>query len=523
MRFLLARFQLTGTSALGVLLTLALWQGVATSLDGMFVLASPVAVVDYIAENSALLWRALMATLHSAAIGYVFGNLAAILLACLAIALPRLERSISYIALLVFCLPLVATGPILRVIYGPGIGPQATLAALAVYYTTYVPLLVGLRAAPATWFDLIESYGHGAWHKLIYVRLWAAIPYLVAGLQIAAPAAFLGAMVGEFTGAQRGMGVLCIQAMRSLNVEATWALALTASAVAITMYLLIGWVGARLWPDRPPLILSVRKDAKRPSLLTNFLLFVGTGAFILAAWQFSMDLTGLNAFFAKRPGDVWFYLVNHDLASDHRAELLAALFETISYTLPGYLAGLFLGAVLAVVFVMSPALSSMILPIAIALRSIPIVTTAPLIVLALGRDNAGIITIVAVMIFFPTLVTCLQGLKQMPGQVLDVFDTYGASAVKKLFLARVPTMLPALFASARIAVPTAILAVTVAEWLATGTGIGNLMALTASTSNYNKLWAAVALITLFSFLFYLLVGFVEQKVLAIYAPEQVRA
>lgn len=508
------------TSIFGAILAVLTWHGFAILLDGQFILASPLAVINHIIENFGLLWRALMATLESAAIGYILGNLVAIFLACLAVTVPKLETPISFIALLVFCLPLVATGPILRVIYGPGIGPQVMLAALAVYYTTYVPLLVGLRAAPSNWFDLIESYGHGAWHKLIYVRFWAAIPYLVAGLQIAAPAAFLGAMVGEFTGAQRGMGVLSIQAMRSLDVDATWALATIASAVAIAAYLLVGWLGNVLWPDKPPLILSTNNQSKRKTFMQSLGTFVLTAIFIVAAWQIIMDEMSLNSFFAKRPGHVWAYLVTHDMAGEHRAELFAALGETLSYTLPGYIAGLLLGACLAVLFVMSTTLSNMVLPLAIALRSIPIVSTAPLIVLALGRGNAGIIAIVAVMIFFPTLVACIQGLRQTSGQILDVFDSYGASALEKLLLARVPAMLPALFASARMAVPAAILAVTVAEWLATGTGIGNLMALTASTSNYNKLWGAVVLMTLFSFLFYLVIGFIEHKVLAVYAPEQ---
>jgi ABC-type nitrate/sulfonate/bicarbonate transport system permease component len=159
--------------------------------------------------------------------------------------------------------------------------------------------------------------------------------------------------------------------------------------------------------------------------------------------------------------------------------------------------------------------------VAIALRSIPIVTTAPLIVLALGRGPVGTITIVAVMIFFPTLVACIQGLRQAPGQVLDVMESYGTPRLRRLMLAEVPAMLPALFASARMAVPAAVLAVTVAEWLATGTGIGNLMALTASTSNYNMLWSAVVVLTLVSVAAYAAVGAVERRVLAVYAPEQV--
>ncbi|MBN8998636.1 MAG: ABC transporter permease subunit, partial [Rhizobiales bacterium] len=136
--------------------------------------------------------------------------------------LPRTERVVQGLALTVFCLPLVATGPILRVLFGPGIGPQVTLAALGVYYTTFVPLVVGLRSVPAGWLDLVASYGRGRFQALLRVRARAATPYLVAGLQIAAPAAFLGAMIGEFTGADRGMGVLSIQTMRALDVEGTW-------------------------------------------------------------------------------------------------------------------------------------------------------------------------------------------------------------------------------------------------------------------------------------------------------------
>ena len=137
------------------------------------------------------------------------------------------------LALIVFCLPLVATGPILRVLYGPGEGPQVTLAALGVYYTTFVPLVVGLRSVPAGWLDFIASYGRGRVQAFLRVRARASVPYLVAGLQIAAPAAFLGAMVGEFTGADQGMGVLSIQTMRSLDVAGTWALAMIATAIAV--------------------------------------------------------------------------------------------------------------------------------------------------------------------------------------------------------------------------------------------------------------------------------------------------
>jgi ABC-type nitrate/sulfonate/bicarbonate transport system permease component len=152
---------------------------------------------------------------------------------------------------------------------------------------------------------------------------------------------------------------------------------------------------------------------------------------------------------------------------------------------------------------------------------VPIITTAPLIVLALGRGATGTITIVAVMIFFPTLVACLQGLRQTPGQVIDVFNSYAAGRMRLLLWARIPAMLPAFFAAARMAVPAAVLAVTTTEWLATGKGIGNLMALTATTSNYNMLWSAIVVLSLIAVVGYAAVAAIERSVLRIYASEQV--
>ena len=500
---------------------LLVWEVLARWGAGSFVFAGPFDVARYLNANAGLISRALAATLQSAAWGFLWGNLVAVTLASAIVLVPWSERMITLLALLVFCLPLVATGPILRVLFGPGGGPQITLAALAVYYTTFLALLVGLRAIPQSWRDLVGIYGRGRLTELLIVRARASLPYFIAGLQIAAPIAFLGAMIGEFTGAERGLGMLTLRAMRGLDVSATWAIASVATAVSLAVYATIGWIGQRLAIDRPALLLSASPPLNARSWPVKALSALGLMLLVLLLWQVSMDLFDLNSFFAKRPADVWRYLFQGDGAGAARATLFAALSETLSLTFPGYLAGLLLGAGVAAVLVLLPGLVRTVLPIAVALRSIPIVTTAPLIVLALGRGVAGTVTIVAVMIFFPTLVACLQGLRQTPGQVRDVFDSYAAGRFRLLIWAQIPVMLPAFFASARMAVPAALLAVTTAEWLATGRGIGNLMALTATTSNYNMLWSAIVALSLVAVLCYLAIEWAEQHVLGTYASEQV--
>lgn len=496
---------------------LACWEILAQVRADSVLFTGPSGIFIYLRDNAGLMTRAALATSEAAAWGFLWGNLAAVILAMIAILIPQSERTVSAFSLLVFCLPLVATGPILRVLYGPGTGPQITLAALAVCYTTYLSLLVGLRAIPQSWQDLVRVYGHGALTTLIVVRARASLPYLFVGLQIAAPAAFLGAMIGEFTGAERGLGVLTLRAMRALEVDATWALAMTAALIAILAHGSVGWFARRVVSYAPVILLSP-PGAKRQPFRKQLAGVVGISLAVLAVWQVSMEAFDLNRFFAKRPADVWAYLAS---GPQPRDMLSSALSETLAMTIPGYLAGLFLGAALAAVLVVLPGLSRSILPVAIALRAIPIITTAPLLVLALGRGAVGSITIIAVMIFFPTLIACLQGLKQTPGQIVDVFQSYRASRWRLLISAQIPSMLPAFFASARMAVPAALLAVTTTEWLATGKGIGVLMALTASTSNYNMLWSCVVALSLAAIVGYGIVAWIERIILRVYASEQI--
>ena len=508
----------TGARWAGLAAFLALWQVLALA-GGGWLGAGPLGVTEWLWANPGLTGRAAAVTLANAAWGFALGNGAAIGLATIAALWPRAQNLVAGMALVVFCLPLIATGPILRVLLGPGNGPQIMLAALAVYYTTLIPLLAGLRAMPSAWLDLVQSYGRGRWAELVHVRARASLPYLLAGLRISAPAAILGAMVGEFTGAERGLGVLTIRFTRDLDVPALWAVAAVAAGLAIAVHAAIGWLGRRALPDPPPVILApprlIRGKPARKAAQAALLIAV-----VLALWWAAA--AGLNPFFARRPLDLAAALLWAPDAPATRATLWAATVQTLALAIPGYAAGLGLSAGLAILLALRPGLSALTLPLAVALRSIPIVTTAPLIVLALGRGAAGTVALVALMVFFPAFAACQQGLSQAPGPILDLFRSYASGPLRQMLHVRIPAMLPALFASARMSVPAAILAATVAEWLATGRGLGNLMALSASLSDYDMLWLTMVAVTVMSALFYAAIAWVEERVLTVMAPEQVR-
>lgn len=511
----------------GWVVFIGLWELAGrTVLAGRHLIGVPSGIVLKIVENAEVYGRGLWFTTREASIGYLLGNAAAVLLALVVVLLPRLERMVLRLALVVYCLPLVALGPLLRLVFGFGDGPQISLAALAVFYLTLVPLLVGLRAMPRSWLDLTATYGRGRWTTLVTVRSRAALPYLMAGLQASVPAAFLGALVGEFTGAERGLGVLSILALRSLDTDGLWALMLLSTAVSLAGYAAVSRLGRLVATEQPTVLLTPPGSANQTYAWRRWAQGAGgvllAGVLVLAAWIGVFWLFGLDPYFAKRPWDVWQWLVSSPEAPAHRSEMLTAVGQTLAVTIPGYFAGLLMGVGLAASFSLSARVRRTLTPIAVALRCVPIIAIAPLLVAALGRGAFGTAVVVAILTFFPTLVSCLSGLAQLPGQVADVFSTYATPTPRVLLLGRLPAMAPSFFASARIAAPTALLAATVAEWLATGTGLGNMMAVDAATSRYTSLWATVVVVSLIALVGYAIVEFVERRVLAVLAPEQMR-
>lgn len=191
-------------------------------------------------------------TLGAAAQGYLYGNAAALLLAVLVLLVPALEQVVTQVAIVTYCLPLVAIGPILVIVAGREApqGASIVLAALSVFFTSVVGALLGLRAAPRTSLDLVRAYGGSRWTELRMVQLIAALPHLFAALKIAAPAAFLGAVLAEYlgSGGDQSLGRALIAAQSDSDAPQLWYLALVSGAAAGLAYALIGLVARVLTP-----------------------------------------------------------------------------------------------------------------------------------------------------------------------------------------------------------------------------------------------------------------------------------
>ena len=108
----------------------------------------------------------------------------------------------------------------------------------------------------------------------------------------------------------------------------------------------------------------------------------------------------------------------------------------------------------------------------------------------------------------------------MSAQAVDLMAAYDASPLTTLWKVRMPSAVPALFAAAKIGVPLAVLGSLLNGWLSSGTGLGSLMVLSTTSSQYSRLWAAVALVTLSSVVVVAVIDAVESIAVGRYAPDR---
>jgi ABC-type nitrate/sulfonate/bicarbonate transport system permease component len=229
-----------------------LWQIIgATAFHQSHVVPTPTAVLSQMGKDGwSFYWPNLQTTLAEAMKGWLWGNVLAIAAAMLFLIAPVFERPLLQLGVASYCLPPVAVLPIFAIAFS-GETPKIVLAAMSVFFTTLIGTLVGLRSADRAALDVVHAYGGGVTKQLRKVRLPASLPSMFAGLCIAAPAAVLGAIIGEFLGGNRGLGVAMINSMQSLDIARTWGIALAATVAAGGGYALTTLVGRLLTPWAP--------------------------------------------------------------------------------------------------------------------------------------------------------------------------------------------------------------------------------------------------------------------------------
>ncbi|WP_244957503.1 ABC transporter permease [Gordonia amarae] len=244
------------------------------------------------------------------------------------------------------------------------------------------------------------------------------------------------------------------------------------------------------------------------SLVLSFVL-------ILAIWWlFLLAFPDVGPIIGRTPADVFAFLFTDDGAARARGTIFDDLWITLADAGIGFVTGMIAAIVAAALFVVSRSAAKTFMPIAMLLRSVPLVAMTPIITLVVGRGVAVVAVMGGIVVFFPALVMIMTGLAGAPKQIGDVITVYGGGRWTTLRRSAIPSAVPALFSAAKVSVPGALIGATVAEWLGTNKGLGATLQQALPAAAYNELWASVLVITVSSIVLYAIVGIIETVVLA---------
>jgi NitT/TauT family transport system permease protein len=224
---------------IAVTLTLVVWQGISL-LSGLpaFILPSPFIVAERFLKaltDGSLLQHTLV-TLYEVLIGLLAGACSAI---CIGYAIAKsraFERLVSPFLVASQAIPIVAIAPLLVIWFGQGIFSKVLICALIVFFPVLVNTVVGLREVPRSLNELMRSLHASRWQMLVQLEIPSALPIFLGGLQIGATLSVIGAVVGEFVGADKGLGFLINVGRGQYDTALVFVAVFTLIALALTLY-----------------------------------------------------------------------------------------------------------------------------------------------------------------------------------------------------------------------------------------------------------------------------------------------
>jgi ABC-type nitrate/sulfonate/bicarbonate transport system permease component len=454
-------------------------------------------------ERSDVLQRAASATGLRALNGGLVGLAIGIALAGVTAWIPTAVGPVLRGAVLVNAIPVVALGPVLMSLSVRPRIPEI-FAALAVVFSTVVTASAGFHCASRTSSDVFQAYGAGRLQRFLRLQVPAALPFLADALRLAVPAAILGAILGEWFGADLGLGVLMISAMRNVQYALLWAAALLAVGISVVGYVAGTFVerSATARFGRPAeTSVPVESWGRTRGLVLSLI----APATLLLLWQWWIAAGDVPTIVAPSPGQVLTAL------TDEPGLYLRAAGLTLVSAGGGLVSGALLGVLLAMVVTLLPFLRAFLSPLALLIPTVPIVVFIPIIGSILGYGMTTVLASCVLMAFFPVYVIMLSGLTARPAGSDDLFSVYGAGRVRRLVSLALPAALPSLMVALRLSTANCILIAISAEWLMGRGGLGRVFSEKRVVLDTGGAWAAVLVSVLMSVLAYALAAAAERR------------
>ncbi|NLW59473.1 MAG: ABC transporter permease [Firmicutes bacterium] len=228
------------------------WAGLAT-LYPDYILPSPGVVVRRARElfrQGGFFAVHFRTTLVEALLGFLLGTGAALPLSYLLARHPRLDRLVTPVVVAVQAIPIVALAPLMVIWFGFGLTSKIIIAALTAFFPVLTNGVVGLRETDPRLKEMLTIMGAGKREIFFKLEVPSALPVLFGGLRMGLTLSVIGAVVGEFSGAGRGLGYLVYFARGTFDTALIFVALLALAAMGIGFYLVVSWLEAVVMPWR---------------------------------------------------------------------------------------------------------------------------------------------------------------------------------------------------------------------------------------------------------------------------------
>ncbi len=207
-----------------------------------FILPTPSGILTVAVSGTAILLPHAGITAMEVLAGIIFSLLVAVPLSIVMFAHPSVDKALAPFLVASQAVPVFAVAPLLVVWLGYGMASKVLMAAVIIFFPITVNLLEGFKSCDREFRVLFQLMGAGFWKTLRFLYWPWALPHFFAGLKVGVSVATIGAVIGEWVGAQQGLGYLMIQANARLNVDMVFAAILYLSAMGLSLWVFVGFL-----------------------------------------------------------------------------------------------------------------------------------------------------------------------------------------------------------------------------------------------------------------------------------------
>jgi ABC-type nitrate/sulfonate/bicarbonate transport system permease component len=226
--------------SLFMVLILFLWDGISKSghID-KWILPAPLDIVKALFQSASLILFHASATIRETLMGMVIAIFFGILIASLLEQISILKKTLYPFLIVSQTIPIISVAPLLILWFGFGIKAKIFIVALVCFFPITINLLDGFRTVDAEQIKLLKTMGASSWQLFMKVKMPSSLPFLFAGLKIAATYSVMSAIIGEWLGAARGLGIYMTRASHSYMTANVFAAIVMIILMSFAFYLLI--------------------------------------------------------------------------------------------------------------------------------------------------------------------------------------------------------------------------------------------------------------------------------------------